>query len=57
MNAIEIVRLLDAIVGLAMSAGISLARYQAMKDASGGTLTDEQIQELAADAKKAVDRL
>ena len=55
MNAVDIVRLLDMIVSLAMKAGISLQRYQQMKDASGGALTDEQVDQLVSESRQAVD--
>lgn len=57
MNTLELVRALDAVVNLAASVGISLARYAALKDASGGALTDEQIADLAAEARSSVERL
>ena len=55
MNAADIVRLLDMVVSLAVKAGISLTRYQSMKDASGGALTDEQVDELVAESRQAVE--
>lgn len=55
MNALEIIRLLDAAVNLAAKAGVSIARYQELKDASGGTLTDEQIEQLAQESDAAVE--
>lgn len=58
MNALEVIALLEAAMNLAASAQINLAKLQAMREANGGApLTDEQRQELAADAQEAIDRL
>lgn len=57
MNAADIVRLLDMIVSLAMKAGISLQRYQQMKDANGGALSDEQVDQLVDESRQAVDNI
>lgn len=57
MNTLEIVRLLDAIVALALRAGISIARYQELREQSGGNLTDEQVEQLAQESEDAVGRM
>lgn len=57
MNALELVRALDALLTVAISAGINIAKLTALREASGGTLTIEQIQELAAEARQSIDRL
>lgn len=58
MSAVEIVRLLDMIMGIAIRAGISITRYKEMIDENGGgPLTDEQIAELAGEAHDAVDSI
>ncbi len=47
---IEIIRALIALIGLARSAGINMARFNAMVELNDGQLSDEQIAELAGDA-------
>jgi hypothetical protein len=58
MNTVEIVRLLDAVIGLAISAGINVERYNALRaQSASGRLTDEQLQQLAESARKSVGQL
>lgn len=57
MNTLEIIRLLDAAMALAIKAGISVSRYQEMREQSGGSLTDEQVEELARESDAAVGRM
>jgi hypothetical protein len=51
MTAIEIVQLLDLVVSIAIRSGISVAQFHAMREASGGNLTKEQVEELAKAAR------
>jgi hypothetical protein len=57
MGTLEIIRLLDYVVSLASRVGISVAKYQEMRNASGGNLTEEQVSQLAAEADEARERL
>lgn len=57
METIEIIRALNALIRLATSAGINLAEFNAMREESGGHLTDEQIQQLSDSADEMRSRL
>jgi hypothetical protein len=58
MNTLEVVRLLDAVISLAISAGVSVERYNALRaQSASGRLTAEQLEELAASARQKVERL
>lgn len=57
MSALEVIRVLDAVVALAASAGVSIARYQELREQSGGSLTPEQVEQLARESDEAVGRL
>ena len=57
MNTLEVVRVLDAAVALALKAGVSIARYQELREQAGGNLTDEQVEQLARESDDAVGRL
>lgn len=50
MGTLEIIRLLDYVVNVAAKIGINFAKYNEMRDASGGNLTPEQVNELANEA-------
>ena len=57
MGTLEIIRLLDYVINLATKVGINIARYNAMRDENGGSLSDEQVVELATEADEARGRL
>lgn len=58
MSIIEILTILDASLALVSSAGINLAKVQAMRDGNAdGRLTRAQLEELAAEAQRQIDRL
>ena len=57
MNALQIVQLLQLVVSIATEAGINIARFNQMREESGGDLTDEQVQELLNESQDEVDRL
>lgn len=58
MSAIEIIRLLDAAIALAVSAGVNVDKLRAMQaQNANGSLTPEQVRELADAARSAVGRL
>lgn len=52
---LQIVQLLHGIVSVAASMGISLDRYKQLHDASGGKITDADLQTLAKEAQDAID--
>jgi hypothetical protein len=58
VTALQIVQLLDLAVQVAQQAGVSMARYNAMRESSAsGRLTPEQLQQLADDARRSLDKL
>lgn len=58
MNALEAIAALEAVINLAVSAGVNFQKLAAMREANGGEpLTAEQRQELEDDAQSAIDRL
>ena len=57
MTPMQIAQMLDLAVTLAQSVGMSIERYKAMRDAAGGSLTNEQLAELAAQARQSVEKL
>jgi hypothetical protein len=58
MNTVDVVRLLDIAVGLAISAGVNLDRYHALRaQSASGRLTAEQLEQLAAAARQKVEKL
>ena len=58
MTALQIVQLLDLAVQVAQHAGVSMARYNAMRESSAsGRLTPEQLQQLAEEARQSLNKL
>ena len=57
MTPMQIAQMLDLAVTLAQSVGMSIERYKAMRDAAGGSLNQEQLAELAAQARRSLDKL
>ena len=58
MNPLLIVAALEAVLDLAMEAGLNIARFNAMREENGGgALTEEQREELLGDAQDAINRL
>ncbi len=57
MSALQIVQLVNMVLNLAANAGINLARLNAMRELNGGSLSDEQLEQLAQEAKDAVGKL
>ena len=58
MGAIEIINVLDAVITLAMRAGINFSKVVEMRNANGGAeLTEAQREQLANDAQDAIDAL
>lgn len=57
MTSLEAVRLVSAAMSVAMEFSISLSEIQAMRDASGGHLTDEQERQLADQAEADVESM
>lgn len=58
MSPLEIIRLVDAAIALAISAGINIDRYNALRaQSASGKLTDEQLQELASGARQRIEDL
>jgi hypothetical protein len=56
-EALAILRALDALASLYVNAGGNLAKWQAMRQANGGNLSDEDLAELAEQAHESVRRL
>ena len=55
---LEAIRLLNVSISLAQRLGINLAKYNAMRELSeDGELTQEQIDQLASEARQAVNDL
>lgn len=58
MNAIEVIRLLDAAIGLAVSVGVNVDRVRSMQEQNAdGRLRPDQVDQLAEAARQAVARL
>ena len=56
-STVMIIHALNALMNLAVDAGISITKFNDMREQSGGNLTDEQVEELANEADAAVDRM
>lgn len=58
MKALLIIDAIEALLSLAVSAGINFTKLAQMREANGGEpLTAEQRQELADDSQSAIDQL
>lgn len=57
-DTIRLLQALDALMSLAISAGVNVERFRQMKEANAGDpLTESQLQELEAEARSTVGRL
>lgn len=60
MNAIQILQLLNMILGMLDTAGVNYRKFMALRDqakAEGRELTEHELQSLADDAQEAIDQL
>ncbi len=57
MTPLEIVKAIEVLIDLATKFGVNVAKIVEMKKASGGKLSDEDLQTLADDAQSAIDTL
>ncbi len=58
MSVLAAIEAIEAVMNLAMQAGVNVARYRAMKEENGGEpLTDAQREQLLADSQSAINRL
>lgn len=58
MKTLLLIDAIEALLSLAVNAGINIQKLNAMREANGGEpLSAEQRQELADDAQDAIDRL
>ena len=58
MTPLQIVQLINALMGLAREAGVNLRELNEMfAQSADGKLTDEQLQQLSDNAQAAIDRL
>lgn len=57
MNPVDIIRLLDAAITLAINSGLNWQKFAQMKAEAGGQLTDEQLEELAGQLRDTIGRM
>lgn len=57
MTALQILTAVNAILDVAASAGVNIRKLMALRELNGGSLSREQVAELAQEARESVEKL
>lgn len=57
MNVLQLLAAANALLDFLASAGVNIRKLQAMRELNGGSLSDEQLAELAKEARDSVGKL